>query len=304
MYWTATVLLYMLLALGSVLTKRPWCDEAWFASPGLDLAVNGRMGTHVLEPTGSHLVLLKSGARLDRIDQHTYWVMPLHFLILAVWFKVFGFSLTVLRLPAVVWGLAALAAWYVIVRRLGGSRDLAALTLFFIGIDYAFVNSASDGRMDMCASLGFLAMAVYLALRETRFPWAVLLSHAAAALSVFTHPNGVLASVSLVFMLLYLDRKRFSWTVLPLPGYPMRSARWDGPQNIMQDRAGFVAQFGANTSNRGSGWSAPIEALRPELARAISGRSFPAGGRVQRPPEGSHSSRPHGPCRNTRDSVS
>jgi 4-amino-4-deoxy-L-arabinose transferase-like glycosyltransferase len=280
-YWTAgTVLLYVLLALGSVLTKRPWCDEAWFASPALDLTVNGRMGTHVLEPTGTALSLLKAGARLDRIDQHTYWVMPLHFLVLAVWFKIFGFSLTVLRLPAVVWGLAALASWYVIVRRLGGSRELAALTLFFIGIDYAFVNSASDGRMDMmCASLGFLAMAVYLALRETGFPWAVLLSHTAAALSVFTHPNGALASVSLLFMMFYLDRKRFSWTVLPLAGVPYGICALGWAAYIMQDRAAFAAQFGANASNRLAGLAAPVEGLRLEIARRyLEGHFLPEGG--------------------------
>ncbi|HXB71599.1 MAG TPA: glycosyltransferase family 39 protein [Candidatus Acidoferrales bacterium] len=274
------MLLFVLLALGSVLTKRPWCDEAWFASPGLDLAVNGRMGTHVLEPTGTALSLLKSGARLDRIDQHTYWVMPLHFLILAVWFKVFGFSLTVLRLPAVVWGLAALAAWYVNVRRLGGSGELAAMTLFFIGIDYAFVSSASDGRMDMmCASLGFVAMAVYLELRETRFSWAVLLSHAAAALSVFTHPNGVLASVSLVFMMFYLDRKRFSWTVLPLSGMPYVMAALGWAEYIMQDRAAFVAQFSANAANRSAGLTAPIEGIRLEIARRyLEGHFLPEAG--------------------------
>lgn len=268
-YLTAgAVLLYVLLALGSVLTKRPWCDEAWFASPALDLIVNGRMGTHVLEPTGTHLSLLKSGVRLDRIDQHTYWVMPLHFLVLALWFKVFGFTLTVLRLPAVVWGLSALAAWYVIVRRLGGSRELATLTLFFIGIDYAFVNSASDGRMDMmCASLGFLAMAVYLALHEARFLCAVLLSHAAAALSVFTHPNGALASVSLLFMMFYLDRKRLSWTVLPLAGMPYAIGALGWTAYILQDRAAFVAQFGANASNRWAGLTAPIEGIRLEIAR-------------------------------------
>jgi hypothetical protein len=280
-YWTAgAVLLFVLLALGSVLTKRPWCDEAWFASPALDLTVNGRMGTHVLEPTGTALSVLKSGARLDRIDQHTYWVMPLHFLVLAVWFKIFGFSLTVLRLPAVVWGLAALAAWYAMVRRLGGSRELAALTLFFIGIDFAFVNSASDGRMDMmCASLGFLAMAVYLALRETRFPWAVLLSHAAAALSVFTHPNGVLASVSLLFMMFYLDRKRLSFAVLPLAGVPYAIAALGWAAYIMRDRAAFVAQFGANAIDRSAGLLAPVEGLRLEIARRyLEGHFLPAAG--------------------------
>lgn len=268
-YWLAlAVLVFTSLAIASALTKRPWVDEAWFASPALDLAVNGRMGTHVLEPTGSHLSVLKLGVRLDRIDQHTYWVMPLHFVVLALWFKVFGFSLTILRLPAVCWGLAALGAWYLIVRRLGGSRGLGALTVLSIGVDYAFVNAASDGRMDMmCASLGFIALAVYLEFRVTRLLMAVLLSHTAAALSVFTHPNGVLAVAALLLTFLYLDWKRFSWSLLPIAGAPYVLAVLGWAAYIAQDRAAFVAQFGANAGGRGAGFEAPLEAIRLEIAQ-------------------------------------
>ena len=264
----AAVLLFVLLTLGSVITKRPWCDEAWFASPALDLTENGRMGTHVLEPTGSHLSILRPGSRLEGIDQRTYWVMPLYLLVLALAIKLFGFSLAVVRLPSLIWGLGALAAWYVIVRRLGGSRELAALTLLFTGIDYAFVNSASDGRMDMmCASLGFIAMALYLVLRDNRFLLAVLLSHAAAALSLFTHPNGMLAAAALVFMIFYLDRKRLSWAVVPLAGAPYVVAGLGWLVYILQDRAAFAAQFAANASNRLAGLSAPLEAIRLEIAQ-------------------------------------
>ena len=173
-FLAAPLVIFLALALGSTLTKRPWVDEAWFASPAYDLASHGRMGTHVLEPRGSHLSVLNPAASLERIDQHTYWVMPLHLLVLACSFKIAGFSLTVMRLPAVLWGLAALLAWYVIVRRLGGSRALGGLAVLLIGVDYAFVNSASDGRMDMmCASLGYLALAAYLQFRETRLMTAV-----------------------------------------------------------------------------------------------------------------------------------
>jgi hypothetical protein len=260
--------LFVLLSFGTILTKRPYCDEAWFASPALDLVENGRMGTHVLEPTGSHLSLLKPGARLDRIDQHTYWTMPIYFLVLAVAIKLFGFSLTVVRLPALLWGVGALAAWYVIVRRLGGSRQLATLTVCFIGLDYAFVDSAADGRMDMmCAALGFIAVAVYLVLRETRFLLAVVVSQTAAALSVFTHPNGVLASVALLFMLLYLDWQRLSWPVVPLMGAPYVLGGLGWLAYILQDQAAFAAQFGANAAIREFGLAAPLEAIRVEIAR-------------------------------------
>jgi len=199
-YWTAAaVSVFVLSALGSALSKRPWCDEAWFASPALDLVENGRMGPHLLDPTGSHLSILIPGARLERINERTYWVMPVYLFVLALTIKIFGFGLFVVRLPALIWGLVALAAWYVIVRWLGGSRELASLTVFLIGIDYAFVNAGSDGRMDMmCAALGFLALAIYLVLRETRLALAVLLAHTVAALSLSTHPNGALASAALV----------------------------------------------------------------------------------------------------------
>jgi hypothetical protein len=276
----AAVAVFVLLSIGTILTKRPWCDEAWFASPALDLVENGRMGTHILEPTGSHLSVLKPGVRLDRIDQHTYWVTPVYLLVLALAFKLFGFSLTVARLPALIWGGGGLAAWYVIVRRLDGSRQLAILTLFLIGVDYAFVDAASDVRMDMmCAALGFIAMAVYLALRETRFLAALLLSQAAAALSLFTHPNGLLASAALLFMLVYLDRERLSWQVAPLMGAPYVVAGVGWLSYILRDWTAFVAQFGANAGSRLAGLSAPLEAIRLEVSlRYLENHFLPSDG--------------------------
>jgi len=280
MHWfrmAAVSALFVALSCGTILTKRPWIDEAWFASPGLDLVEHGRMGTHVLEPTGSHLSIMKPGVRLDGIDRHTYWVMPLHFLVLALAFKLFGFSLAVLRLPALLWGLGALAAWYVIVRSLGGSKELATLTLFLISVDYAFINSASDGRMDMmCAALGFISLALYLAWRESRFLWAVLLTHALAALSLFTHPNGLLGVAAVVFVFLYLDCRRLSWAVVALTAAPYVAATLGWIAYVLADRAAFVAQFGANASIRTVGLSAPFEAIRLEIAeRYLKGHFFP-----------------------------
>jgi 4-amino-4-deoxy-L-arabinose transferase-like glycosyltransferase len=277
--WTAAAVIpFILLSVGTALTKRPWCDEAWFASPALDLVVNGRMGTQVLEPTGSFMSVQTPGVRLDRIDQRTYWVMPLHFLVLALWFKLFGFSLTVLRLAAIAWGLTALAACYAIVGQLGGSRELAILAIFFIGIDSAFIDSASDGRMDMmCAALGFVALAAYLSLRETNFRCAVVAGHTAAALSVFTHPNGVMASAALLLSMLYLDRERFSWLTLPLAAIPYVAAALGWGLYILQDPTAFRAQFGANSLGRSVGLTAPFEALWLEIrVRYLESHFLPA----------------------------
>ena len=279
-FLAAPLVLFLALALGSTLTKRPWVDEAWFASPAYDLASHGRMGTHVLEPRGSHLSVLNPAASLERIDQHTYWVMPLHLLVLACSFKIAGFSLTVMRLPAVLWGLAALLAWYVIVRRLGGSRALGGLAVLLIGVDYAFVNSASDGRMDMmCASLGYLALAAYLQFRETRLTTAVLLSQSLAAMSVFTHPNGVLAAAGLLVTFFYLDRQRFTWRLVPLAGAPYVICLLGWAAYIARDRAAFLAQFGANAGGRAAGLASPLQTIRLEIAqRYLEAHFFPSDG--------------------------
>ena len=263
---SAAALVFLLLAIGTALTKRPWCDEAWFASPALDLATNGRMGTHLLEPTGSWMAVNNPGANLKRIDQRTYWVMPLHLLVLAAWFKIFGFSLIVLRLPAMAWALMAMAAWWVMVRRLGGSKEVALLAIFLIGIDSAFVDFGSDGRMDMmCAALGFAGMAAYLALREANFRRAVIVSHTVAALACFTHPNGFLAAASILFLMVYLDRKQFGWLTLPVAGIPYVVAALGWGMYIIQDPEAFRAQFGANVLGRTAGLAAPLQGLWDEI---------------------------------------
>jgi 4-amino-4-deoxy-L-arabinose transferase-like glycosyltransferase len=202
-------LVFGAFALALLLTKRPWVDEAWFTGPALDLVTRGKFGTLLLDPAGSHLRLYKPDAFLRGIDQHTYWVMPLHPLQLAAWGKVFGFSVFSMRMPSLLWGGITLAGLGVIVRRLYGRRGAALMAAAVLAVDFGFVNGAADGRMDMtCAALGVAALAVYLSLREANFPGAVMAAHALAAGAVFTHPNGVFGSVGLLLTMLWLDRRR------------------------------------------------------------------------------------------------
>ncbi len=72
---------YLLLSVGTALTKMPFCDEAWYADPAFNLITNGTMGTPVIE---------SAGTRLKGLDQHTYWVMPLYILAQAGWYKLVG----------------------------------------------------------------------------------------------------------------------------------------------------------------------------------------------------------------------
>ena len=98
-----SVLLFLTLAIGSSLTHRPQVDEGLFASPAYNLAFNGHFGTTIFDMETSSLT---------RIDQKTYWVMPLFLLNVAASFKIFGFSLFAMRLVSVFWGLILLAAGY------------------------------------------------------------------------------------------------------------------------------------------------------------------------------------------------
>jgi 4-amino-4-deoxy-L-arabinose transferase-like glycosyltransferase len=241
---------YFALALGTALSRRPWSDEGWFASPALNLATNGSMGSPVLD----------SSSWLPGINQYTYWVLPLHLLTQAGWYKLFGFSLLSLRMLSAFCGLVTLAAVFVIVRRLADDYRAALFTSTLLAVDYSFVMGAAFGRMDMmCAALGFTALAAYLSLREKHFAWAVIVSHTLVAASGLTHFNGILHFAGLIFLTLYFDRRRIEWRTVALAAVPYVVGAMGWGLYILQDPAVFAAQFKANatTGGRLQGLSAP-----------------------------------------------
>ena len=246
----AVLVIYFALALGTALSRRPWSDEGWFASPALNLATNGSMGSPVLD----------SSSWLPGINQYTYWVLPLHLLTQAGWYKLFGFSLLSLRLLSAFWGLVALASVFIIVRRLAEDYRAALFTSALLAVDYSFVMGASFGRMDMmCAALGFAGLAAYLSLREKYFTWAVIASHTLVAASGLTHFNGLLHFAGLVFLTLYFDRRRIQFRYVALAAVPYVIGAMGWGIYILQDPTVFAAQFKANatTGGRLQGLTAP-----------------------------------------------
>jgi len=272
-------LAFLAFALTLVFTKGPWVDEAWFTGPGLDLVTHGRFGTLLLDPAGSHLRLYNTGAFLQGINQHTYWVMPIHLLQLAAWGKLFGFSIFSMRMPSVLWGGVTLASIGLIVRRLYQGRGAALVAAGVLAIDFGFVNGASDARMDMtCAALGFAALAAYLCLRETNFPAAAIIAHTLAAAAVFTHPNGVFASAGLVLTMLWLDRHRVRpLTVASIAApYLLFGLLW--AIYYLQAPAEFAAQISANSAARASDVLAPWRGIWREINGRFRNHFFPEGG--------------------------
>src|SRR6058998_2972490 len=108
-----------------MVTRTPWQDEAWFGSPAYNLAYKGFLGTTILDPASS---TWKSVA-LTGIDRHTYWVMPLSLLLNAADFRLFGFGSIQMRAPSLLWGLAFLLAWRVILHRLDVPQEVALAAL-------------------------------------------------------------------------------------------------------------------------------------------------------------------------------
>lgn len=260
--WLVVVVACVHLALvaGSALTKSPWSDEAWFAQAGYNLATRGEMTTPVLETTGTNF---------KGMDRHTYWVMPLHLVTQAGWYKIFGFSLFKMRALSAVFSVLALFAWYVVVGKLSGNKAVALLTFVLLAFDYIFVMAGSFGRGDMMSmSLGAAGLAAYLSLRERNLTRAVVAGQTLIAACGLTHPNGgVPFFLGLLFLTLYFDRARLNWRHLALAAIPYLVGAIGWGAYILQAPSDFVAQFTANASTGGrmSGLTSPLSAIKNEI---------------------------------------
>jgi hypothetical protein len=255
----------MVVATAVAATRTPWSNEAWAANPAVTLVDHGYLGTTILESKETWL---------RGVDQHIYWMMPLHSLVQAVWYRAVGFGLIRQRLLSVAFGAGALASWFIIILNLTGQPFIALLATGVVGFERNFLAAAGNGRMDMMtASLGTSAIASYLLLRGSRPRIAILVSHSLAAASIWTHPCGLLFAALLVLLILHLDRHRLrpGDVALALAPYALAAGLW--ALYIAQAPADFISQFGGNVSGfageytrqqRFAGLRAPLAALHRE----------------------------------------
>jgi 4-amino-4-deoxy-L-arabinose transferase-like glycosyltransferase len=255
---------YLFLAFSIAKVKTPWVDEGWIASAPANWAATGKFGTPSLEPTGSWL-----NAELTGIQDYTYWNLPVGIVAQGLWYKTFGFNVLKMRALGILCGLLTILSWFAVVAKLSESRLAGSVTAALLSIDYTFLWSAADGRMDMmCVAFGGAGFATYLLLREKHRMRALWLANTLISLSLFTHPNGILFFLGLVFLALYYDRAHFSWhdtsTLLP---YLISASLWGLYILIRPDY--FLAQFGSNASARGgarwAGLTHPLHALAKEI---------------------------------------
>lgn len=253
------IVVFLSLSMASALTHRPQIDEGMFASPAYNLAFNGHFGTTVLE---------KEKATLTRIDERTYWVMPMFLLNAAAVFKTLGFSMFTMRLVNVLWGIVLLAAVYFIALKLSGDKRTAIIALILASTDYMVLETASSARMDMMtAALGFAAIAVYLVLRERNLLFAVLASQTLIVIDGLTHPNAITAFVALVIITLWLDRGALDLRMIFAAAIPYAIGGAAFGIWVLQDTEAFKNQFIDNAlmGGRMSGMSSPLSNIIREF---------------------------------------
>jgi len=240
----AVLIVYFLLASWTAVTGNIWDNEAWFASPAFTLIHKGYLGTTILESKGTWM---------EGIDRRTYWIPPLHPLLQAMWYRLFGFGLLPLRYLSIAADAIVLLAWYGIVLLLSGNRSIALFSILIPATDSRFLMFAALGRPDAtCAAFGTMGWFVYLHLRERSLPRALLAGNALTAASCLTHPCGELYASGLLLLTIYFDRSRIGWRnfLLLLAPYVAALSAWG--LYILQAPTQFARQILGNVGGIGT----------------------------------------------------
>ena len=253
---SAATLLYIGLLVEAAATRKPWNDEAMAARAAYDLGTQGRTGVDFWD---------EKSPFYPGIKQHSYYIFPFQLCVLAVWYKVAGFSLLSTRLISILWTLLMLAAINQMIWCLTKSRGIALLSTVLAAADYHVMTEAAFGRYDtMVAALGFGAYALFLSLREKHLLLALALSNLCIAMAGATHPNGLIYFLGLSFLVLYFDRFRVGWKTLGAAAIPYLVGAIFWARYIFEDFRSFQTQFAMNSGGR-YGMLHPVDALRREI---------------------------------------
>lgn len=241
LWWLIPVMVMLCLAAYSATHRQPWSDEGWFSSAAENLANRGVLGTTVLEPGSSHLT---------RIDQRTYWVMPLYLIEQAAWYRLMGASLMSTRMLSAAGALLALAAFFCFLRDLSQSQMTARLGTALLASSYIFIDNAGFGRPDMlCCAFGLLGLACYWHWREKDLSKAIWTSNLCVTLACFQHPNGIYHFAGLAYLILSADWRRLRVKHIVLSALPYLAGLGLWGLYIAQDPQAFSDQMRSNGTN-------------------------------------------------------
>jgi 4-amino-4-deoxy-L-arabinose transferase-like glycosyltransferase len=194
-HWVLAVAVFFYVAFSLALLGTyppPFPDEMLFAATAKSFLTTGRIAT----------------PQVLGLEQGTYWLPPLHTLLVAWLFSVFGSSLSVLRSFSISCGAVSIALVYLIARELNIQRGVSAATLFLIVLDPHFLRFSKIGRPDiLCVMLILLATLLgirWIHQRKEIWQWG---STAFGALALLTHPFGIVAPLGMLAHRILLARR-------------------------------------------------------------------------------------------------
>ncbi len=239
----------------------PRPDEGHFSSAAYNLAHFGFLGTTSIDADATGLL---------RINERTYFLMPLYLLLQAGWLKLFPATIFSIRILNLVLLVPTLWCIYYVVRNITGNKAIALITVALLPLDYAFMFATISARPDvLCLLLSMAAIASYLKLRTRSFHQAILAAAFFMALSVMTHPNVVIHAAVLGALILYYDHNRID--IKAILGAVALGCLVFSPWAlyISKDIAAFKAQMSANALNnhRFAASLNPIRLIVDELGR-------------------------------------
>ena len=247
------LVIYMGLAVLLANVRPPQSDEGHFAEGAMELATTGRLIT----PTWTEW--------LPTLNRHVYAAMPLYFVSLAAWFRVFGIGMLSMRYFSVLWGVALVFSYFVLVKKLSQGRRTAFIALALMALNYDLINLTTARYDGMAAALSAIGLAAYATLREHHLSLALFTANACMAAAAMTHPYGVLGFGYLLILFLSLDRMRFRPSYLAVAAIPYIIALVGWGLYISQDVGIFKSQFFTNAQPHKTSLLHPLSLLVSEL---------------------------------------
>jgi len=171
----------------------PFPEEACFPLPAHSLFETGHLQTAVVAG----------------LEKYTFWMPPLYFAALGLFFQVFGFNFDTVRLFSVLCGVGVVILISQLGRLVKLPRAFLASCLILVVVDPFFLRYSKLGRMDgftMIWILGSLTShLMWVETKDRRWSFIALLS---GALAVASHPFGLVAPVGLFLHRFALCRRK------------------------------------------------------------------------------------------------
>ena len=246
---------YVLLASALAVTRLPYSDDGDFAEPAARLSA------------GKSFAMPMEREWLPGLTRHVYCNMPLYFLTLAVWFKLFGVYFATMGILSVFWGVLTLAAWYVIIRISCKEALVAVLGLALLALNYDFINLTTARYDAMTNGLSTLGLAAYILLRNRSLLLAAVISNVFLAAACMTHPYAIFGIAGLLVLAMTADRESLSWRHLFAAFVPYLFALTLWGWYISRDFSDFYAQISSGARGRMARSFNPLWLVYDEVTR-------------------------------------